>query len=106
MNCYSDPVLFPSDLGRWMHLAATVESTSSFGRIVHYLDGRPLGEERSAKPMPPLRIGDAEIGNWQHQGKGHPIRSLNGRIDDFFILSRAMTPEEIAAIHDSGVPNR
>jgi hypothetical protein len=40
------------------------------------------------------------------RGKGHPIRSLNGRIDDFFILSRAMTPEELATIHDSGVPNR
>jgi len=106
MNCYSDPVLFPSDLGRWMHLAATVEATSSFGRIVHYLDGRPVSEERYDKPMPPLRIGDAEIGNWQHQGKGHPIRSLNGRIDDFFILGRAMTPTEIATIHDSGVPNR
>lgn len=106
VNCYSEPVLSPSDLGRWMHLAATVETSSTEGRIVHYLDGRPVSEERSARPMPPLRIGDAEIGNWQHQGKGHPIRSLNGRIDDFFILSRAMTPEEIGKVYQEGLPNR
>ncbi|PAW64810.1 MAG: hypothetical protein B9S36_01700 [Verrucomicrobiia bacterium Tous-C2TDCM] len=106
VNCYSDPVLSPSDLGRWMHLAVTVQTSSAGGRIIHYLDGRPVSEEKSTRPMPPLRIGEAEIGNWQHQGKGHPIRSLNGRIDDFFILSRAMSPEEIAAIHQSGLPNR
>lgn len=105
-NCFSAPVLSPADLGRWMHLAATVESTPGAGRIVHYLDGRPVTEERSGKPLPPLRIGDAEIGNWQHQGKGHPIRSLNGRIDDFFIIARAMGAEEIQRIYDAGVPNR
>jgi ferric-dicitrate binding protein FerR (iron transport regulator) len=108
-NCYSDPVLSPSDLGRWMHLAVTVQSGSNDGRIVHYLDGRAVGESRSAKPMPPLRIADAEIGNWRPADLGSnptPIRSLNGRIDDFFVLARAMTPEEIHRIYEAGVPNR
>lgn len=108
-NAYSNPVLSPSDLGRWMHLAVTIESASTGGRIVHYLDGRPVGEVRTEKPMPPLRVGDAEIGNWtpaSHGSNPTPIRSLNGRIDDFFILARALSADEIASIHRDGVPNR
>lgn len=105
-NAFSPPVIHPGDLGRWMHLAVTVDGRSERGRIVHYLDGRPVAELVSEDPFPPLRIGDAEIGNWQHQGQGHPIRSLNGRIDDFLILSRVLSPEEIAAMHEAGVANR
>ncbi|MEQ1841490.1 MAG: LamG domain-containing protein, partial [Verrucomicrobiales bacterium] len=105
INCYSEPVIHPSDLGRWMHLAVTVDGSSQKGRIVHYLDGRPIANVSSDKPLPPLRIGDAEIGNWQHQDKGNPIRSLNGRIDDFFILSRVLSAEEIQAIYQAGLPN-
>ncbi len=105
INCYSEPVIHPSDLGRWMHLAVTVDGSSQKGQIVHYLDGRPIAKVSSDQPLPPLRIGDAEIGNWQHQDKGNPIRSLNGRIDDFFILSRVLSPEEIQAIYRAGLPN-
>jgi anti-sigma factor RsiW len=108
-NCFSKPVIHPGDLGRWMHLAVTIDGTSGKGRIVHYLDGRPVADVTSEKDFPPLRLGDAEIGNWtpaSHGSNPTPIRSLNGRIDDFFILSRAMTPSEIAALHEAGVPNR
>jgi len=108
-NCFSQPLIHPGDLGRWMHLAVTIEGGSGKGRIVHYLDGRPVADVTSDKAFPPLRIGDAEIGNWRPAGHGKnptPIRSLNGRIDDFFVLARAMTPSEIAALHLAGVPNR
>lgn len=107
LNAFSEPVIQPSDLGRWMHLAATVEGGPGGGRIVHYLDGRAVGEVRSAAAMPPLRIGEAEIGNWQASDLVSPqqIRSLNGRIDEFLILGRALSPEEIAAVHAAGLPN-
>ncbi len=106
-NCFSAPVIHPRDLGRWMHLAVTIDGSSGPGRIIHYLDGRPVGESVSAKPLPPLRLGDAEIGNWQASDlvNPHPIRSLNGRIDDLFILGRALSAEEIAEIHRAGLPN-
>lgn len=106
-NSFSPPVIQPRDLGRWMHLAVTVDGHSETGRIVHYLDGEPVGETVSSKPLPRLRLGDAEIGNWQVRdlGNPHPIRSLNGRIDDFFILGRALSAEEIAAIYRAGLPN-
>lgn len=107
LNSFSVPAIQPRDLGRWMHLAVTIDGSSEAGRIVHYLDGRPVGEAVSPKPFPPLRLGDAEIGNWQASDlvNPHPIRSLNGRIDDLFILGRAMSPEEIAEIHRAGLPN-
>lgn len=107
-NCFSEPVIQPSDLGRWMHLAVTIDGSAGTGRIVHYLDGRPVGETVSAKPLPPLRLGDAEIGNWQPAdltSNPTPIRSLNGRIDDFLILGRALAADEIAELHRAGLPN-
>lgn len=109
VNSFSDPVIVPADLGRWMHLAATVESSPTGGKVIHYLDGRRIGGSSSDRPMPPLRIGEAEIGNW-HPGvltsNSTPIRSLNGRIDDFTILSRALSDSEVSAIYEAGLPNR
>ncbi len=101
-NTISDPVIHPGDLGKWLHLAATVDRTS--GLVRHYRDGEIVKEEHR-RGIPPLRIGRAEIGNWQAEGSGHPIRSLNGRIDEFLILNRALSPEEMAAIHRAGLPN-
>lgn len=109
VNSFSEPVIVPSDLGRWMHLAATVESGEAGGRVTHYLDGRRVGGSSSDRPMPPLRIGEAEIGNWQPgvlTSNATPIRSLNGRIDDFMILGRALSDSEVATMYRSGLPNR
>lgn len=104
-NGFSPPVVHPRDLGRWMHLVTTVETAPGAGRIVHYLDGEPVAEIAVDRPMPPLRIGDAEIGNWQAQGRGEPIRSLNGRVDEFLVLKRALRPGEVAELHRAGHPN-
>ncbi|NLT72051.1 MAG: hypothetical protein GXX91_15350 [Verrucomicrobiaceae bacterium] len=100
-NTFSDPVIHPDDLGKWIHLAVTVDSAT--GLVRHYRDGEIVKEE-SRRDLPPLRIGRAEIGNWQAQGIGHPIRSFNGRIDEFLILRRALSPGEMAAIHRAGSP--
>jgi hypothetical protein len=62
-------------------------------------------KEETRSGIPPLKIGKAEIGNWQTEGSNHPIRSLNGRIDEFFILSRVVSPEEMASIYRAGLPN-
>ncbi len=100
-NTFSDPVIHPDDLGKWIHLAVTVDRTT--GLVRHYRDGEIVKEE-SRRDLSPLRIGRAEIGNWQAQGIGHPIRSFNGRIDEFLILRRALSPGEMAAIHRAGSP--
>lgn len=101
-NTVSEPVIHPADLGKWIHLAVTVDRIT--GLVRHYRDGLIVKEE-TRRGIPPLQIGRAEIGNWQAEGSNHPIRSLNGRIDEFLILSRALSPEEMAAIHRAGSPN-
>jgi hypothetical protein len=98
-NTISPPVIGPKDLGRWMHLAVTIDQES--GKVVHYLDGVPLVKDiRSEVPL--LRLGEAEIGNWSSQGKNHPLRSFNGTIDEFMILKRVLSPGEIEEIYAAG----
>ncbi len=101
-NTFSPPVIHPGDLGKWLHLAVTVDGAS--GAVTHYRDGKVVAQEAKGS-LPPLAIGNAEIGNWQAQGINHPIRSLNGRVDEFLILSRVLSPEEIQAIYRAGLPN-
>jgi hypothetical protein len=101
-NSTSPPVIHPGDLGKWLHLAVTIDRAS--GRVTHYRDGEIVSEDVRG-PLPPLKLGNAEIGNWQAQGKPYPIRSLNGRIDEFVILQRILLPEEVASIYRAGMPN-
>lgn len=100
-NSISPPVIAPDALGRWLHLAVTINRSG--GVVRHYVDGKIVSEHRELN-LPPLRIGDAEIGNWQSQTnlpKSHPIRSFNGRMDEFLIFDRALDTEEIARLHSA-----
>lgn len=92
INTYSPPVIRPGDLGRWLQVAVTIDRGS--GEVIHYLDGKEVAREIK-KEIPPLRFGNAEIGNWQSQANAHPIRSFNGRIDEFMIFQRALSAAEI-----------
>ena len=98
-NTYSPPVIGPSNLGRWIHVATTANRTT--GRVAHYFDGK-LVKEEIRKDLTKFRIGDAEIGNWTSGGSSHPIRSLNGRMDEFAILKRALSEEEVQRLHAAG----
>ena len=99
----SGVVLKPSDVGRWMHLACVYDRQS--GRVSHYLDGQRVSTEAIRKHVT-LRIGAAELGNWTPEVyRDHRIRALNGRIDEFVVLKRALSDEEIAAMYGAGQPN-
>ena len=37
-------------------------------------------------------------------GSTHPIRSLNGRMDEFGIFARAMSEDEIRDMYEAGKP--
>ena len=53
-----------------------------------------------------MRIGRAEIGNW-NDGSGkstYSLRNLNGRVDELVIFGRALQPEEIGRLWSSGRP--
>jgi len=95
-NSQSEPVIHPEDLGRWIHLATTVDRST--GIVCHFLDGENVMTDQR-KNIPPLKLGGGEIGNWKAHNTQYPIRSFNGRIDEFIILDRAMSESEIGALY-------
>src|SRR5207302_8435570 len=67
----------PERLGRWSHLAVVYDRDA--GWVTHYLDGRVVAQALVQFDVP-LRIGDAEIGNWNLASRrdSAPIRYLSG----------------------------
>jgi hypothetical protein len=99
----SPTVLEPKDLGRWVHLATTYDSHQNV--VTHYVNGAVVS--RGALPVPTVvKIGSANIGNWTAPPTYHePIRSLNGRIDEFVIFRRALADQEISRMYEIGKPS-
>ncbi len=89
-------------LGRWMHLAAVYDADLRQVRFhtngaVDSIVALPLGL--------PAVLGAAQIGNWnRRQHSDTRGRQLSGRIDEFVILARALSPEEIHAQYAAGRP--
>ncbi|PQO46971.1 LamG-like jellyroll fold domain-containing protein [Blastopirellula marina] len=111
----SDPELGFDDLGRWLQLVTVFDP--DLGKVFHYLDGRlimiaPIETGREASYRAPtetldkLRIGYAELGNWRRKDPGEPysIRSLNGRLDEFSVYSRALNEAEVQRLYEIGKP--
>ena len=99
---YSPSIIGPLDLGRWVHLACVYNGDQNY--VSHYLDGAEVSRE-SVRRGTTLRVGTAEIGNWVPQDlKDFRIRSLNGRVDEFILFDRPLTPEEIQTIYENGKP--
>ncbi len=100
-NHFSPQVLSPADLGRWIHLATVIDP----GTVTHYLDGRPVYTKR-IRHARPFELNAAELGNWTPGPSitDNRIRSLNGRLDELGIFSRAFTDEEVAAMFAAGAP--
>ncbi len=94
-----------SKSGQWFHLAVTAES--GVGNVRYYVNGRPI-EIRDGtqmhKPLPAMRIGEADLGNWSEPIWEQAIRTLNGRIDEFALYSVALPAEEIMMIFEEGRP--
>ncbi|MFG0288742.1 MAG: LamG-like jellyroll fold domain-containing protein [Rhodopirellula sp. JB044] len=101
MQTGSKPLVSLSPLGRWTHLATTYDSQSKTVR--HFVNGTQTAWNRLPRAEP-LRIGAAEIGNWlrPRETGDEPIRNLDGRIDEFALLSTALRPEEIQEIYRAG----
>lgn len=94
---HDTPVLFtPERFGRWTHLAVVFDPVSK--EVRHYANGELL--TRSAlKSTEPLKIGIAELGNWNDRSTtGVAIRHLSGAMDEFALWDRSLGDEEIAAL--------
>jgi len=97
-------VAAPVPMGRFFHLAATLDGTS--GKMSLYVDGalartnttavRPFGDlDPSANPA----VGIGNIGGLPLSIYASPFRGL---IDDLRVYSRALSASEIKAIADAG----
>ena len=82
--------------GRIDHNRA-VEFTFDGKTIRHYANGQPIGSGASFTP-PALLIGTAELGNWN----GNTRRNLAAAMDEFAILSRVLSAEELSALFGFG----
>ena len=104
-NWFSPPVLGPRDLGRWVFIATVYDGESQ--ALSFYIDGELKKRFPIENPCT-LRIGDAELGNWNRQsiGDANQIRSLNGLMDEFGIVKRAMDADEIETLFQAGNPYR
>jgi len=100
---HAHDVITPERFGRWVHLAVVYDRDA--GRVMQYIDGRQVTSEATWFDVP-LRIGNAEIGNWNVAGYRNktPVRNFNGCIDEFLLFSRALAPEEVARLYTTGRP--
>jgi len=89
--------------GQWVHAAVVYDQGA--GRVTQYIDGRAVVQESMFLDTP-LRLGNAEIGNWTvgSRGSRQPIRNFNGCIDEFMLFSRALGAPEIEQLYDKGRP--
>jgi hypothetical protein len=93
----------PDRFGRWSHLAVVYDKSA--GTVTHYLDGCWVADAPVQFDIP-LRIGDAEIGNWI-PGSWRarvPIRFLTGCMDELIVYSRPLTGDQIEQLYAHGRP--
>lgn len=91
------PVLPPlPERGRWVHLAVVYNSDARTVRF--YLNGA-FDNEIVQQVALPARLGPAQIGNWNKED-----RKLSGRMDEFIILGRALTDDEMRALYTAENP--
>ncbi|WP_437201124.1 LamG-like jellyroll fold domain-containing protein [Planctomicrobium sp. SH664] len=90
-----------SQFGLWLHVAVTYDRDN--GWVTHYLNGYPISEVPMTLDTK-LRIGDAELGNWNTRSRVHsnPIRHFTGAIDEFMLFSRALPMAEIHELYRAG----
>ena len=99
------PVLTLDQFGMWLHVAVVLDGDTK--RVVHYVNGLPVGEN-ALVIKPPFRIGAAEVGNWN--AKGFPkedafmIRNFSGAMDEFCLFNRALSADELRALYSVGKP--
>lgn len=95
----SPPVVGAREFGHWMHLATVVDSETLTMR--HYVNGREVASGPMKRPAE-IQFGMADIGNYGSRNETmqiedgiREIRNFSGRIDEFAMLARALSPEEI-----------
>lgn len=99
----SPRVLPPEQFGRWCTIVVVLDGTSRTFR--YYFNGDEVAVFSVRKGLT-VRLGSAEIGNWNSKGHfshspayANVLRNLCGCIDEFLVLDRALTPDEVRRFH-------
>ena len=106
---YSPSFWTPALSGRWVMLCTTYDVEHK--KVIHYVNGEPISTESIPDEflIESIRIGPASICNWSEpMYRTDPtfvVRNLNGSLDEFVILSGALTSEEIQSLYRTGNPN-
>lgn len=109
-RAFTDPVISPSDIGRWKMLATTYDAENR--EVVHYVNGLEVGRT-SLDQSVPLRFGRATLGNFldptpaAHQnqdglGEEWSFRNWTGVIDEFILFSRILQADEVMELYEAG----
>ena len=91
---HAPAAITPDQFGRWLHLAVVYDREQ--GLVTHCVNGQKASQVPVQFDIP-LRIGDAELGNWnvaKHRNST-PVRFFSGCIDEFMIFSRPLSDKEI-----------
>jgi hypothetical protein len=93
--------LTPDQFKRWTHLAVVYDHVAA--KLWFYINSVQTNEISVRQHMP-IRIGAAGIGNWDTKGLPECCRNFHGCIDEFTILSRAFSADEIRRMFEAGNP--
>ncbi len=92
----SPVVVTRRDLGRWMHIATVIDGDAKMMR--HFVNGEQVASGPISRPTP-VRLGLANLGNFDappgERVKYGESRSFNGRIDEFAMINRSLSNDEI-----------
>ena len=106
---YSEPIWDPGMSGQWILLATTADrgDGTKAGTVTHYCNGKRVeitDGTQMHKPLPKMRIGRADLGNWSDPIWTTAIRTFNGRVDEFALYKTALSAAEIELIYRQGKP--
>ena len=94
-----------NELGTWVHLAVTYDPATL--EVSHYKNGKLVGFKPIDSPRK-LSIGVADLCNWPYKewaaNTPFEFRNLDGLMDEFVVLSRALSPDEIREMYEVGQP--
>jgi len=102
-NLISKPVITQALYGKWVQVAAVCDESA--GKMELYFNGELVASKTMEKKRL-LTLGNLELGNWTSAARcpdaNYRIRDFRGRMDEFVLLSRALTPEEIRHQYELG----
>ena len=93
----SPVVVTERNIGRWMHFATVIDGEK--GMMKHFVNGEQVASGPISRSTP-VRLGLANLGNFdpsspERAGKHSSGRSFNGRFDEFAMIGRSLTDEQI-----------